>query len=145
MKRFFLLILLTDAIIMNSCRSQLNNDSPFMVVVKLQSAENDLAFDEAKNYIDVERVYSVYPESTNPEKEWIEAQHFFYNLGKDKKFSNTFAYYKYRIEEVKGNKQSMVKFIAKDVNDPIKEIVFSLEFIESRWMVVAISYKKGDP
>ncbi|MFQ9317640.1 MAG: hypothetical protein ACLS8C_13925 [Dysgonomonas mossii] len=113
-----------------------------MTVVKLLSAEQRLDYNEAKIYIDVSKVYSKYDGVKNPENEWMKLLQLNYNLGKDKKISNNIDYYKYNIEEVISKKKATVSLIDKDTNKSIKKIVYSLEFIENRWIVVSIEYIK---
>lgn len=125
-----------------SCSNQVYKETPFMTVVKLLSAEQRLDYNEAKIYIDVSKVYSKYDGVKNPENEWMKLLQLNYNLGKDKKISNNIDYYKYNIEEVISKKKATVSLIDKDTNKSIKKIVYSLEFIENRWIVVSIEYIK---
>ena len=64
-------------------------ETPFVTVVKLVSAEQSLAFEEAIQYIDVIQVYSKLG-LENPESDWKRTIKLQYNLGKDKKISNDF-------------------------------------------------------
>jgi len=116
-------------------------ETPFVTVVKLVSAEQSLAFDEAKQYIDVIQVYSRLG-SENPETDWKELLKFQYNLGKDKKFTNDFKYYDYDIEETVTDNNAVVCFKAKDINSSIKKITYGLEKRQDKWIVIAIDYLK---
>ena len=107
-------------------------------MVKLISAEQDLFYDEAKQYIDVAQVYTKLG-SENPEEDWKQWIKFQYNIGKDKKFSNNFRYFEYNIEEnVMGNNAS-VCFKNTKIN---KTITYRLEKRQKKWIVVSIDYVK---
>ena len=84
-------------------------ETPFVTVVKLVSAEQSLAFEEAIQYIDVIQVYSKLG-SENPIEDWKTLIRFNNNLGKDKKFSNNFGYYNYNIEETVNRNKASVCF-----------------------------------
>ena len=116
-------------------------ETPFVTVVKLVSAEQCLAFDEAMQYIDVIQVYSKLG-SENPIEDWEKLIKFEYNLGKDKKFTNDFKYYNYDIEETVTDNNVVVCFKAKDDNASIKMITYGLEKRQKKWIVVSINYVK---
>lgn len=116
-------------------------ETPFVTVVKLVSAEECLAFDEAMQYIDVIQVYSKLG-SENPEADWRDLVKFQYNLGKDKKYSNDFEYYDYDIEETVTEINAVVCFKAKDTNNSIKKITYRLEKRQNKWVVISIDYLK---
>ena len=103
-------------------------ETPFVTVVKLVSAEQSLAFEEAIQYIDVIQVYSKLG-LENPESDWKRTIKLQYNLGKDKKISNDFKYYDYNIEET-------------NTNSSIKKITYGLEKRQNRWIVIYIDYFK---
>lgn len=124
-----------------SC-SNAQEDTPFVTVVKLQSAESVADFEAAKNYIDINRVYSNYPESKSPEEEWRGMVEFFYNIGQDKKFTNCFKYHNYQIREKIDNNKAIVSFISNDPKSSIKEIVYILELQEKNWLIVGIDFIK---
>ena len=90
-------------------------ETPFVTVVKLVSAEQSLAFEEAKLQ---------------------------YNLGKDKKISNDFKYYDYNIEETITENNAVVCFKARNTNSSIKKITYGLEKRQNRWIVIYIDYFK---
>ncbi len=123
-------------------KKQLNNETPFMAIVKLLSAEQTLNFEEARKYIDVNQVYSKYPESRNPEMEWMELLRSNYNLGKDPKFSNSINFYKYNIKEFISGENAVVSLKSKKSNSHIKEIIYKLLLINDQWTVVSIDYVK---
>ena len=125
-----------------SCKGQYSNmgDTPLVTVIKLQSAEALLNFEEAKKYIDLEKVFEENPESNDVEKEWKEMLTFFHNIGKDKKFTNQLKYFNYDIrEEIKGNKAE-VSFAAYNKEAHIKEIIYSLDKLKDRWRVIDIQH-----
>ena len=113
-------------------------ETPFMTVVKLKSAEQFLAYDEAMQYIDVKKVYA---KSEDPISDWKKMLIFYYNIGKDPKFTNSFKYYKYEIIENIQNNQAFVTFIDENKSS-IKETKYTLENRNNTWVVVGIKYKK---
>lgn len=115
--------------------------TPFVTVVKLKSAEENLQIDEAMQYIDVVQVYSKLG-SKDPIEDWKKRIKFEYNLGKDKKFSNAFGYFKYDIEETIIDHKAFVCFTDKDTNSSIRKINYKLEKCEGKWIVVSIDYFK---
>lgn len=127
----------------NSChKKNVSEETPFMSVVKLLSAEQDLKYDEAKNYIDVIQVYSKYSQSQDPEKEWKDLMQFNYNLGEDPKFTNSMRYYEYNIQEIVNGEKAKVILTNKNTSSSIKEIVYSLDYQNNKWVVIAIDYQK---
>jgi hypothetical protein len=111
-------------------------------VMKLQSAEAEMKFEEAKKYIDVASVFRNYPNSQDPEREWRESVTFFYNIGNTKKFTNRFRYYNYDILESVNSNNAEVRFVATNKTAHLKEIVYSLRREDESWRVVEIEYKK---
>ena len=133
---FCFLILLTSSCSINKT---IILETPFVTVVKLIDAEQALDLEDAKQYIDVIQVYTKLG-SENPEEDWKKLIMFKNNLGKDKKFTNTFGYRNYNIEEtVNGNN---VSFKAKDDNISIKTITYGLEKRQNKWVVISIDYSK---
>jgi hypothetical protein len=122
--------------------SNAQEDTPLITVVKLQSAESMANFEVAKNYIDINRVYSKYTESNTSEEEWRSIVEFFYNIGKDKKFTNCFKYYDFQISEEIDKNKAIVSFISNNPNSSIKKIIYDLELQEKKWLVVGIDYIK---
>lgn len=125
-----------------SCKSQNNvmKDTPIVTVIKLQSSEALLNFNEAKRYIDIEKVYGKNPESKNPQKEWQEMVTFFYNLGNNNKFTSQFKYFNYDITEIIESSKSKVKFKSINKDSQIKEIIYTLDKLNNNWIVVDIEY-----
>ena len=79
-----------------ACNEREADVGPLITVIKLQSAEENLLFEDAVTYIDVERVYSDYAQngSSSAIECWKEKLTFLYNLNKDEKFTNHFQYHK---------------------------------------------------
>jgi hypothetical protein len=125
-----------------ACNNENKANSPLAIVIKLQAAETLADFEEAKKYIDVEKVYSNHPDSINPEEAWKESITFFYNLGNDKKFTNVFKYYKYDIREAITKDKATVSFKALSSGDSIKEILYTLELYKNDWKIIGIDYIK---
>ena len=109
---FCFLILLTSSCSINKT---IILETPFVTVVKLIDAEQALDLEDAKQYIDVIQVYTKLG-SENPEEDWKKLIMFKNNLGKDKKFTNTFGYRNYNIEET--------------------------EKRQNKWVVISIDYSK---
>ncbi|MBG6130740.1 SepF-like predicted cell division protein (DUF552 family) [Aquimarina sp. EL_43] len=124
------------------CNSQNKNmkETPLVSVIKLKSAEAVLNFEEAKKYIDLDKVFEKSPELRDVEKQWKEMVTLFYNLGNDKKFTNHFKYFNYRISEVVKQSKAEVIFAKINKESQVKEIVYSLENREENWVVVDIEY-----
>lgn len=125
-----------------ACSNENKANSPLAVVVKLKAAETLADFEEARKYIDIEKVFSNQPDSINPEVEWKESVMFFYNLGHDKKFTNIFKYYNYDIHETISKNRATVSFKALSSGDSIKEIIYRLELYKNEWKVVGVDYVK---
>lgn len=127
-----------------SCTKQIY-ETPFMVVVKLNAAQEILDFDKAKQYIDIKAVFSKYPESVNPEKEWKELLRFQYTLGEDKKFTNSFNYSAYDISESVLGKTAKIEFIPSEMpNNRDSRIIYQLELRNNKWIVIGINYSKAE-
>jgi hypothetical protein len=116
-------------------------DIPLVTVVKLISAEQSLAFDEAQQYMDVAQVYSKLGSKT-PVEDWKQLMNFQYNLGKDKKFSNNFEYYDYDIEEAVAGNNATVCFRPKNINSSLIKITYGLEKRQNKWMIVSIESER---
>ena len=125
-----------------TCNNENKANSPLAVVIKLQAAETLADFEEARKYIDIEKVFSNQPDSVNPEVAWKESVMFFYNLGQNKKFTNVFKYYKYDIHETISKDRATVSFKALSSGDIIKEILYRLELYKNEWKVIDIDYIK---
>lgn len=112
-------------------------ETPFMVVVKLKSAEKSLDYDKAMEYIDVNQVYAI---SEDPISDWKKMLKFYFNLGKDKKFSNSFNYSEYIIKEKINDDRAFVIFKGEG-KGLTKEIKYVLENRNNHWIVIDIKYK----
>jgi len=139
MKYIIIIIAVITSIGCNRQKQEVK-EKPLIAVIKLQSAEANLNFEEAKKYIDVKSVFGKHPESKNPEKEWKDMVSFFYNLGNNKKFTSQFKYYNYDITESVDNSKARISFIAIDKGSRIKEINYTLYRINDKWKIVDIQY-----
>jgi hypothetical protein len=136
---FFGLVLM----ILVSCNSKMTQiESPLAIVIKLISAESLANFDEAKKYIDVEKVYSNGIDTLSAEQAWKNQVLFFCNIGKDKKFTNNFKYYNYIIKEEQKGENAEVVFESIHPEDSISKIVYKLIQEDKTWRVVKIDYLK---
>jgi len=117
-------------------------ESPLAVVIKLISAESFANFDKAKEYIDLESVYSNHPDTLSAEQAWKNQVTFFYNLAKDNKFTNNFKYYNYNIIERQEGQTAVVIFESMDRGDRIREISYTLIRSNKAWIIVKIDYIK---
>ena len=149
----YLFCFLTLSVSSCSINKTIKLETPFVSVVKLIDAEQALDFDNAKQYIDIVQVYTKFG-SKRPEEDWKKLITFNNNLGKDKKFSNTFGYINYDIEEtINGNTAYIfamnsittianVCFKAKNDSASIKMITYELEKRQKKWIVISINYIK---
>lgn len=140
MRRFILISLI---FLLVSCKEEHNDmeDTPIVTVVKLKSAESLMNFEEAKKYIDLQKVFEENPESQDIEKEWKEMLTFFYNIGNDKKFTNHFKYFDYSIkEDVEGDK-AKVSFLPYNKEAQVKKTIYFLDKLNDRWIVTGISHE----
>jgi len=119
-------------------------NSPLATVIKLNAAETLMDFEEAKKYQDINKIYSKYAENNKvtPEDIWKEKITFFYNLAKDKKFTNQWEYFDYDISERIGNTDAEVIFKSKDPGASLLVITYKLELRQSNWTVTDIVYEK---
>lgn len=122
----------------NKYKSQ---EKPLITVIKLISAEEQADFDIALNYIDINKVYQEIPKNKR-KSTWEEFVAFNRNLGKDKKFTNSFKYYDYDIKESINANSSNVEFVSKIPSSKIKSIVYHLERENNHWIVTNIKYIK---
>lgn len=118
--------------------------SPLETVVKFISAESFLDTIEAKQYIDIDKVYGKYADNNlSAQKVWEDKLTFNYNLGKDKKHTNHFKFYKYDFEEIIKGNESKIIFISKNKEASIKKIEYSLIFDnQKKWKIIGINCKK---
>ena len=96
MKIIFGFVFFIGVVFLTSCSNHteqsVQNNSPFSIVVKLQSAENIMDFKASKKYINVQEVYKsfVIKDSITAEDVWRNKIKFEYSLGKSKLFTNNF-------------------------------------------------------
>ncbi len=138
MKNLILLFLLASCYIGCKGQDKMMEETPLVSVIKLKSAEAVLNFEEAKKYIDLDKVFEKSPEPRDVEKQWKEMVTFLYNLGNDKKFTNQFKYFNYRISEVIDQPKAQVVFTAINEDSQIKKITYSLDMRDEKWLVVGI-------
>ncbi|RXM49626.1 MULTISPECIES: hypothetical protein [unclassified Chryseobacterium] len=122
----------------NNFKSQ---ETPLITVVKLISAEEQVDFDVARNYININKVYKDIPENKR-KSTWEEFVTFKKNLGKDKKFTNSFKYYDYNIRESINENSSKVEFMSTIPSSKIQSIIYHLELEKKHWIVTSIEYIK---
>jgi len=126
-----------------SCDSKMSQiESPLAIVIKLISAETLADFDEAKKYIDLDKVYSNHIDTLSAEQAWRNQVLFFYNIGKDKKFTNNFKYYNYIIKEEQKEENAKVIFESIHPEESISKILYTLIRHNKTWEVVKIEYIK---
>ena len=126
-----------------SCNSKMSQiESPLATVIKLISAESLANFDEAKIYIDVEKVYANNIDTLSAEQAWKNEVLLLYNIGKDKKFTNIFKYYNYTIKEEQKGENAEVIFESIHTEESISKIIYSLIRKTKKWVIVRIEYKK---
>lgn len=117
-------------------------ESPLAAVIKLISAEALADFDEAKKYIDVNKVYSGNVDTLTPEQAWKDQVMFFYNMSRDKKFTNVFKYYNFNIKEEEKGDNATVVFESIHPEDSISKILYTLDRHNNTWEVVKIEFIK---
>ncbi|GAB4259853.1 MAG: hypothetical protein Kow0079_16840 [Vicingaceae bacterium] len=120
-------------------------ESPLAIVIKLEAAESCKDYDAARNFIDVEQVYSsvAKQEGRAVEDVWKEFVEFNYSIGNSSnKFTSTFPFHKYKIIETINGDMSEVKLLGTEEGRRIKEITYKLTVQNKSWKVVSINYKK---
>lgn len=137
-------LIIASIFLLVSCNTKTDMESPLVTVIKLNSAESLADFEEARKYIDVEKVYTKNIQGNkSPEQAWKEYVQFSYDLGQDKKFTNAFKYYNYRITESQHQNKAEVTLDALSSSKAkIQRIVYHLELYEDRWKVVDVEYLK---
>jgi hypothetical protein len=141
-------LLLQVGIIMLLTNCKINKyesiNSPLATVIKLNAAESLMNFDEARKYQDVDKIYGkdTGGDKLSAEDVWKEKLEFFYNLGKDKKFTNQWKYFDYDIVEKITNNTAEVILKSKDQEANLQEIRYKLEMRQGSWIVVDIDFKK---
>ena len=126
-------------------------DSPLIVVIKLNSAEAFNDRQEATKYINVQSVYDPRKYSAQSSKDTPSAgeiydQHlkFKSSLGKDKKFSSEFPYFKFHITETVKGSAAEVIFVPHDDEEQL--LRYQLTRVNGRWIVPDIKgLRQDDP
>lgn len=120
-------------------------ESPIAIVIKLVTAESFKDYDAARKHIDLEQVYSVVAkqEGKSEEDVWKELVEFHYSLGNSShKFTTLFPFHKYKIIETINGDNSVVKLLATEEGQSVKQITYKLNLQNESWKVVSIEYKK---
>ncbi len=120
-------------------------ESPLVIVIKLEASESFKDYETARNFIDVEKVYSVVAKQENrkPEDVWKEFVEFNYSVGNSSnKFTSSFPFHKYKITEMVSGDRAEVKLEGTENGQQIKEITYKLALENKTWKVVSIDYKK---
>jgi len=139
-KFLILLWLILVAISCNNKKNMQAQNSPLATVVKLQTAEFLMDYDEAKKYIDINSVYGRenLVDSLSPEQAWIEMVTFMSN-STDKKFTRQFKYFDYDVIETMDGNKAEVFFKPKNIAN--KGITYKLELRKNNWIVYEIDYR----
>ncbi|HVY74264.1 MAG TPA: hypothetical protein VG890_05505 [Puia sp.] len=139
----YIVLLMTATILVGSCQYKKTSsiNPPLATVVKVNAAEAFMDFEEAKKYQDINEIYSKV-DKQNPEKAWKEMVTFFYNLSKDKKFTNQWKYYNYDITENINNKNAEVILKSKNKEALFQTITYKLDLRQSVWIINDIEYTK---
>ena len=138
---FFQLIIILSLI---RCKD-VSKEGPLAVVIKLIDSEENLDFEEARKYIDLNSVYGSLTNGDNSSHDdiWKEFLETKYNVGKMKKFSNKFKYRNFIIiESIKSNEFAEVSFSAKNKGAKIQKILYELAIMDASWKVIKIGYVK---
>lgn len=126
-----------ENIIYNKTQSE---GTPFMAVVKLNSAEAILDFEIGKQFIDLERVYpEAYDNGETPEVLWKRICIRRYNYGKPgSKNANVHipSYHKDHINEILCSK-NLSKVVLQSMSDDSFRIVYTLEKRDGAWIVIS--------
>ena len=120
------------------------NETPFMVVAKLNSAEATLNFEKGKNFIDLEKVYpEAFENGETPQELWMricKRRISSGGVGKKNADRRIFKYYDFEIKQyMSGEDSSKVVFTL--LKDNRMKKIYSLKKINDKWLVVAINYE----
>lgn len=143
------LVLLPLTLLLASCGEQQDRvfmESPLAIVVKLEASEACGNYEAARNFIDVEKVYSAIAnkEGKTSEEIWKEFVEFNYSLGRSSKaFTSCLPFYKYKIIEIIKGNVAEVKLIGIEKMQRVKEIIYRLSIDNKSWKVVAIEYLRN--
>ena len=119
------------------------NPTPLSVVVQLRSAEKSLAFEEAKQWIDLERVYAALGPASYSELEeaWMKTCQGFHALGQNRKFTNRMHYHRWTIEQAIDGPSATVRFSRKNSQGaPAQTVLYQLERRGEGWVVVGLRF-----
>lgn len=145
MKKYIVSFILLFSLF-QGCKNERRNkdlESPLATIIKMQSAEQLLEFEEAKKYVDVNKIYKDPDNDTaSAEDIWKSMLVFQNNLGKSNKFTNQVKYFNYHIVESVNGENAEVFFNAKDRDATIQSIIYKLTLINGSWIVNSIEYKK---
>lgn len=129
-----------------SCAVKPDNVSPLETVIKLKACETLVDFENAKEFIDLDRVYGPsILDTASAENVWREQHQFAYNLARDNKFTNVFNYSKYKITQLADRQNYKVIFEALNSAANFKSIEYLLEPSSNStgWKVVGVKYTPG--
>ena len=121
------------------------NPTPLSVVVQLRSAEESLKFEEAKQWIDLDRVYAALDaeSSSDIEEAWMQICRGFHALGQNRKFENRMHYHRWTIEQAIDGTSATVRFIRKSSKgDDAHTIFYELERRGEGWVVVGFRVER---
>jgi len=120
-------------------------ESPLTAVIKMHSAEQLLEFEEAKKYVDVNKIYKdPTNDSMTAEDVWKSMLVSENNLSNSRKFTNQFKYFNYDITELITGANAEVIFKSKSENASIQSIIYQLVLGKDNWIVNSIEYKKRE-
>ena len=146
MKSIILLFASTIFVLLSCQNKKMQTlNSPLVSVIKLNTSEVAMNFEEAKKYQDINKIYSKYLDSnnTNPEDVWKGKITFSYNLAKDKKFTNQWEYFDYDITETIDGNNAEVILKSKKNDSNLQSITYKLTLEKATWIVNEIEYKKN--
>lgn len=118
-------------------------DSPFAVVVKLESAEFLKEYDRAERYIDVEAVYSgiAQREGISPDSLWRLVVEGRIRLGESsRKFTGRFSFHRYDACELIHGDSAEVVFRESGVTKDSLVDVYRLARRDNSWKIISIKY-----
>lgn len=138
------IIIFIFCLIFGSCTVKETNteESPLSSVIKLISAESLNDVNEAKKYINIERAYSKYADDKLDAVSLWRQHLAFQSSNNSIKHTNQFKYYQFNIQEKIDVSKALVSFTSKNREAKIKQIVYTLELSDRKWLVIGIEYIK---
>ena len=120
---------------------KLPKETPFMSVAKLADAEAVLAFDIAKQYIDIEKPHEKNATNKTNEEEWKEKLKRYFKLSREWKTRgvNMVGFYDYDIAEYIDDNNKTAKVTLTYKNNPNKQIIYDLENRNGLWIVIKVN------